>query len=91
MPNNHTCVNNESIVKLAWDYSDPANDLVGILFSVLVKRGIKEMLVKQNGVVMEHQSIPPAYKVRVRIEGRAILVIEKITPQDNTKFVLSIS
>ncbi|XP_022810530.1 limbic system-associated membrane protein-like isoform X2 [Stylophora pistillata] len=87
-PSDPTYVNNGSTAKLAWDYSDPNNDLYGIVFSVLVKRaGFKRMLYKENGIVKEHQSLPSAYKGRVRIEGRAILVIEKITPQDNTKFV----
>ena len=86
-PSDPTYVNNGSTAKLAWDYSDPNNDLYGIVFSVLVKRaGFKRMLYKENGVVKEHQSLPSAYKGRVRMEGRATLVIEKITPKDNTEF-----
>ncbi|PFX18161.1 Fibroblast growth factor receptor 3 [Stylophora pistillata] len=86
-PSDPTYVNNGSTAKLAWDYSDPNNDLYGIVFSVLVKRGgFKRMLYQENGLVKEHQSLPSAYKGRVRMEGRATLVIEKITPKDNTEF-----
>ena len=85
-PSDPTYVNNGSIAKLVWDYNDLNNDLVGIVFSVLVKAGFKAMLVKQKGVVKEHPSSPSAYKGRVRMEGRATLVIAKITPKDNAKF-----
>ncbi|XP_022795733.1 opioid-binding protein/cell adhesion molecule homolog isoform X1 [Stylophora pistillata] len=86
MPNDPSYVKNGSTAKLVWDYSDPNNDLRGLIFSVLSKAGFKEMLVKQNGVVTEHPSIPSSYKGRVKMEGRATLVIEKITPKDNTRF-----
>ncbi|XP_022804171.1 fibroblast growth factor receptor 3-like isoform X2 [Stylophora pistillata] len=89
-PSNPTYVNNGSTAKLVWDYSDPNNDIRGIAFDVLVNsnRGkeFKRILVKQNGVVQEHPDIPSAYKGRVSIEGAASLVIEKVTPTDNTIF-----
>ena len=36
--------------------------------------------------VQEASEIPPSYKRRVKIEGRATLVIENINPGDNTEF-----
>ena len=36
--------------------------------------------------MQEHSSIPPSYKGRVKIEGRATLVIKNINTGDNTKF-----
>ena len=73
-----------------WDYIDPNNDFVGIIFSVLVDgnqgKEFKRMLYKQYGVIANHSSIPALYQGRVRMEGNATLVIEKITPKDNTEF-----
>ncbi|XP_022810254.1 tyrosine-protein kinase receptor Tie-1-like [Stylophora pistillata] len=86
-PSNPTYVTNGSTAKLVWDYSDPNNDLRGIIFYVLVDgKQLKEMLVKQNGIVLNHSELPSAYKGRVKIEGNATLAIEKIIPKDNTKF-----
>ena len=73
-----------------WDYSDPDNELQGIVFSVLVGNLFKGMLVKQHGVVKNHSSLSAAYQGRVRIEGKATLVIERITPEDNTFFKCAI-
>ena len=39
-----------------------------------------------SGGVQEHPKIPPSYKGRVKIEGRATLVIKNINPGDNTEF-----
>ena len=44
------------------------------------------MLVNDSHGVQEHSSIPRSYKGRVKIEGRATLVIKNINPADNTKF-----
>ena len=89
-PSNPTYVNNGSTAKLVWDYTDPNNDLRGIIFSVLVDgnqgKQFKGMLVKQNGTVLNHSALSSAYKGRVRIERNATLVIDKITPKDNTEF-----
>lgn len=89
-PSNPTYVNNGSTARLMWDYSDSNNELQAIIFSVKMdgigEKEFKRMMVKQNGVVQEHKALPPVYKGRVRIEGNATLVIEKITSQDNTEF-----
>ena len=75
--------------KMVWDYSvDNQAELLGIIFSV--KRpsgGFTGMLVKsKDGIVTTHQRIPAAYQGRVRTEGKATLVIESVTPHDNTQF-----
>nr|XP_058958257.1 neogenin-like isoform X1 [Pocillopora verrucosa] len=44
------------------------------------------MLVNDSHGVQEHSSIPQSYRGRVKIEGRATLVIKNINPADNTKF-----
>ncbi|CAH3158655.1 unnamed protein product [Pocillopora meandrina] len=44
------------------------------------------MLVNYSLGVQEHPNIPPSYKGRVKIEGKATLVIENINPGDNTEF-----
>ncbi|XP_022807278.1 uncharacterized protein LOC111344318 isoform X2 [Stylophora pistillata] len=86
-PPNPTYVNNGSTAKLVWDYSDPNNVVVGIAFSVLVTgKGFKRMLFKENGVVQDHQDLPDAYRGRISMEGKATLVITKVTPKDNTMF-----
>ena len=36
--------------------------------------------------VQDHSDIPLSYKGRVKIEGRATLVIRNINPGDNTQF-----
>lgn len=90
-PPDPSYVKNGSTAKLVWDYSDTNNELQSIIFSVQVHdqgaKVYKNMLVKQNGFVIEHQEIPSAYKGRVRFEGNATLVIDNITPKDNTKFL----
>lgn len=77
-----------------WDYIDPNNDFLGIVFNVLVDgnrgREFKGILYKQHGVIRNHPNIPDVYKGRVRMEGNATLVIENITPKDNTEFICEI-
>ena len=88
-PPNPSYAGNGSNAKLLWDYSlDNQAELLGIIYSVKEPSGaFAGMLVKlTNGSVMNHQGIPAAYKGRVRIEGRASLVVENVTPRDNTKF-----
>ena len=88
-PPNPSYVLNGSNAKLVWDYSvDNQAELLGIIYSVKEPSGpFAGMVVKlTNGSVINHQSIPSAYKGRVRIEGKASLVIEKVTPEDNTEF-----
>ena len=44
------------------------------------------MVVNESGGVQEHGDIPLSYKGRVKVEGRATLVIKNIHPGDNTEF-----
>ena len=44
------------------------------------------MMVNDSHGVQEHPNIPPSYKERVKIEGRATLVIKNINPGDNIQF-----
>lgn len=88
-PPNPSYAGNGSNAKLVWDFSmDTQAKLLGIIYSVKEPSGaFTGMLVKYtNGSVINHQSIPAAYKGRVRIEGRASLVVENVTPRDNTEF-----
>ena len=80
---------NGSNAKMMWDYNvDNPAKLLGIIYSVKGPNGaFTGMLIKSmDGSVADHQNIPTAYKGRVRIEGRAALVIENVTPQDSTEF-----
>ena len=45
-----------------------------------------KMMVNDSHGVQEHRDIPPSYKGRVKIEGRATLAIKNINPEDNTRF-----
>jgi len=87
-PPNPSYARNGSNAKLVWDYSvDNQAELNGIIYSVQVPgaASFTNMLGLQNdGTVITFSSIPNEYKGRVRIEGRASLVIENITSQDNS-------
>ena len=85
-PSNPSYFNNGSDANLVWDYTDPHNKILGIIYSVLVNGRFVEMMVNDSRGVQEHPSIPPSYKGRVKIEGRATLVIKNINPGDNTEF-----
>ena len=90
-PPNPSYARNGSNAKLVWDYSvDNQAELLGIIYSVkeLKPSGVfVGMLIKSmDNIVTDHSSIPAAYKGRVRIDGRASLVIENVTAQDNTEF-----
>jgi len=90
-PPNPSHARNGTDAKLVWDYSvdNPGAVLEGILYSVGVSGGFTNMLgLLYNGTVITLSTIPSAYKGRVRIEGRASLVIENITPQDNAAFIM---
>lgn len=93
-PPNPSYARNESNAKLVWEYSvdNPQAELAGILFSVQVSGGFfTNMLgLPYNGTVITMSTIPSAYKGRVRMEGRASLVIENITSQDNTAFMCTL-
>ena len=85
-PSSPSYFNNGSDAKLVWDYTDPHNDIQDILYEVQVNGAFVKMMVKNSLGVQEHPSIPPSYKGRVKIEGRATLVIKDINPRDNAKF-----
>ncbi|XP_078377517.1 vascular endothelial growth factor receptor 1-like isoform X2 [Oculina patagonica] len=79
-----------SSAKLVWNYSvdNKQAELVATLFRVQDSGGSFVAMVDQlsDGTVVNHANIPAAYKGRVRIEGKATLVIENITHHDNTRF-----
>ena len=85
-PSDPSYFNNGSDANLVWNYADPHNKIRGIVYSVLVKDEFKAMIFNDSHGVQEHPSIPPSYKGRVKIEGRATLIIKNIGPGDNTKF-----
>lgn len=66
-------------------------ELEGIRYSV--KSGesfIAILLVQSNGSVVNLPNIPASYSGRVRMEGRASLVIKDINLQDNTEFMCTL-
>ena len=85
-PPNPSYFNNGSDANLMWDYTDPHNKIQYIIYSVLVDGTFVRMMANDSHGVQEHPDIPPSYKGRVKIEGRATLVIENINPGDNTIF-----
>ena len=85
-PSNPSYFNNGSDAKLVWDYNDPLNEIQYIIYSVRVNGADVEMMINNSGGVQEHPNIPVSYKGRVKIEGRATLVIKNINPGDNTEF-----
>ena len=85
-PSNPSYFNNGSDANLVWNYIDPRNNIQSIVYSVLVNSIFVKMIFNNSGGVQEHPDIPPSYKGRVKIEGRATLVIKNINPVDNTKF-----
>ena len=54
--------------------------------SVLVNGAFVKMMFNDSRGVQDHPDIPLSYKGRVKIEGRATLVIKNINPGDNTEF-----
>ena len=85
-PSNPSYFNNGSDANLVWDYTDPQNKIQYIIYSVLVDGTFVRMMVNDSHGVQEHPNIPPSYKGRVKIEGRATLVIKNINPGDSTEF-----
>ena len=85
-PSSPSYFNNGSDANLVWDYTDSHNNIQSTLYSVLVNSAFVEMMVNDSRGVQEHPNIPLSYKGRVKIEGRATLVIKNINPGDNTKF-----
>ena len=90
-PSNPSYFNNGSDANLVWDYTDPHNKIQHIIYSVLVNVAFVRVIVNDSHGVQEHPSIPPSYKGRVKIEGRATLVIKNINPGDNTNFICELS
>ena len=90
-PSDPSYFNNGSNANLVWNYADPNNKIRGIVYSVLVNGVFKAMIFNDSHGMQEHPSIPPSYKGRVKIEGRATLIIKNISPRDNTKFRCLIS
>ena len=85
-PSNPSYFNNGSDANLVWDYIDPHNKVQNIIYSVLVNGVFVQMMFDDSGGVQYYPSIPLFYKGRVKIEGRATLVIKNVNPKDNTKF-----
>ena len=85
-PSNPSYFNNGSDANLVWDYTDSHNKIQYIIYSVLVDGTFVRMMVNGSRGVQEHPNIPSSYKGRVKIEGRATLVIKNVNPGDNTKF-----
>ena len=85
-PSNPSYFNNGSDANLVWDYTDPHNKIQAIIYSVLVDGAFFKMIVNASGGVQDTPYIPLSYKGRVKIEGRATLVIKKIKPGDDTEF-----
>ena len=89
-PCNPSYFNNGSDANLVWDYTDPQNKIQYIIYSVLADGKFVGMIVNDSRGVQEHPNIPPSYKGRVKIEGRATLVVKNINLADNTKFKCSV-
>ena len=85
-PSNPSYFNNGSDANLVWDYTDPHNKIKFIVYSVLVNGAFVKMMFNNSHGVQDHSEIPVSYKGRVKIEGRATLVIKNINPGDNTEF-----
>ena len=86
MPSDPSYFNNGSDAKLVWNYIDLHNKIQSITYSVLENGKFLKMMVNDSRGVQDHPEIPPSYKGRVNIEGRATLVIKNINPADETKF-----
>ena len=89
-PSNPSYFKNGSDANLVWDYTDPHNKVWSILYSVLVNGAFVRMIFNNSGGVQEHPDIPPSYKGRVKVEGRATLVVRNINLADNTEFKCSV-
>ena len=90
-PSNPSYFNNGSDANLVWDYTDPNNTISDVTYGVVVQGAIVNILVNNSLGVQEHSAIPLSYKRRVKLEGRATLVIENISPGDNKEFICELS
>ena len=84
-PSDPSYFKNGSDANLVWNYTDPLNKVQGIIYSVSVNGVFVKIIYKDSRGVQEYSSTPLCYKGRVKIEGRATLVIKNINPKDNTK------
>ena len=66
--------------------SDSHNKIKHITYSVLVDGVFVKRMFNDSRGVQDHPNVPLSYNGRVKIEGRATLVIKSINPEDNTKF-----
>ena len=66
--------------------SDSHNKIKHITYSVLVDGVFVKILFNDSRGVEDHTNIPLSYNGRVKIEGRATLIIKSINLGDNTKF-----
>ena len=78
-PSDPSYFNNGSDANLVWDYTDPHNKIQYIIYSVLVNGTFVRMIFNDSRGVQEHPSIPPSYKGRVKIEGRAIKLVPSLS------------
>ena len=85
-PSDLSYFNNGSDANLVWDYTEPHNNIQSIIYSVVIHGVFIKMMVNDSHGFQEHPKIPSSYKGRVKIEGRATLVIKNISPGDNTEF-----
>ena len=89
-PPNPSYARNEGNATLVWDYSVDNAQVVldGIIYGVEFGGTFTNMLGRRynDGTVITFPTMPSAYKGRVRIDGRASLVIENINLQDNAAF-----
>lgn len=88
-PDNPSYVTKGNNVTLVWDYAvtDRQAELKAITWEVYISNMFKLLIVElKNGERVVKSDMPSAYTGRVDIEGRASLVIENITDQDNTFF-----
>ena len=84
-PLNPSYFKNGSDANLVWDYADPNNDIQSIIYSVLVDGQMKKMMVNDSSGVQD-AGTPLSLQGRVKIVGRATLVIKNFKPEDETEF-----
>ncbi|XP_022804177.1 receptor-type tyrosine-protein phosphatase S-like [Stylophora pistillata] len=81
-PDDPSYVKKGRTAKLVWDYK-PYDQPTTIVLSVAVQNTYVPLLAKQNGSVTYSPNTPSAYMGRVKLEGRATMVI------DNTSIIIN--
>ena len=84
-PDDPSYVKKGRTVKLVWDYK-PYDQPTTIVLSVAVQNTYVPLLAKQNGSVTYSPNTPSAYMGRVKLEGRATMVIYNVSSQDSFAF-----